>query len=277
MIDSLRSILRQFGPDLDGLLSSLCEVIVEDDLRVIAECDAGMDFEENLESLRAIHRTGSVPDPLKWNPKEVCELTRWEEPTVFKPSQVRTARNPELVGARRRAFACAILLRSAANDREGRSMGENSTAAALIGSSLVLSRVLPGVLTRTSQALAAVAMSESFIAEEERVLLALGVLLSAVADRQYSEVAVPGDSLRLLGEAILANDARIRETDEMLLWSDDELLGLTNFDQRHCLWRSLAKHILLDPLIPHPREADEILKRIGSLLVQTPADAAEDY
>lgn len=277
MIDSLRSILRQFDPDLDGLLSSLREVIVEDDLRVIAECDYGMDCEENLELLRAIHRTGSVPDPLEWNPKEVCELTRWEEPAVFEPSQIRTARNPAIVAARQRAFACAILLRSAAEDRQGRICGTNSTAAALIGSSLVLSTALPGALSRTSQALAAVATSEGAITEGERAIIALGVLLSALADRQYSGSAIAGDSLRLLGETILAEETRIRASEEVHgSWTPDWLLGLTSFDLRHALWRSLGQHLLLDPAEPHPREADEILKRIGSLLVQTRSDSAED-
>ncbi|HEY1221780.1 MAG TPA: hypothetical protein VGF03_22760, partial [Bryobacteraceae bacterium] len=47
---------------------------------------------------------------------------------------------------------------------------------------------------------------------------------------------------------------------------DKWLTGLTHFDQREAVWRSLAHRILALPECPHPSDAREALQLLGELV-----------
>lgn len=94
--------LSALDPDPDALLDWLRRQVDEATLVEIAQADYGMEFSENLACLRAVRDTGRVPVPMGWPPCEVLALVRWREPD-------------DDAGHVERAFACAVLLRGAAD------------------------------------------------------------------------------------------------------------------------------------------------------------------
>ncbi len=99
-------LMKKFPPSRDVLLRLLISPMPEPLLREIAGCDYGCDYDENLESLRLICRTGNISTPLKWNPREVCCLTRWSE----ERRQHLADKRAKLAFHHKRAFACCILI-----------------------------------------------------------------------------------------------------------------------------------------------------------------------
>ena len=61
-------------------------------LREIANCDFGHGYDENLAALKSICRSAGIPTPLRWNPREVCCLTRWSEEQKEKLSDKKQYR-----------------------------------------------------------------------------------------------------------------------------------------------------------------------------------------
>ena len=104
------------------------------DLCWIAEADHGRGASENERQLRRIAGSGEVPSPLEWHPREVLELTRWDELPPSDGDDVFRRRH--LL----RAFACAALLRSYGDTRNhaGYESGREVTALHLLGSVAVL-------------------------------------------------------------------------------------------------------------------------------------------
>ena len=98
-------LLEKFPPSRDPLLQVLVTSMPESLFREIALCDCGMDYDENLAALKLIGRTGNVPIPLEWNPREVCCLTRWGE----VKHQKRSDKDSILGFHKKRAFACCVL------------------------------------------------------------------------------------------------------------------------------------------------------------------------
>jgi hypothetical protein len=74
---SSREVLRTCDPDPDAMLLFVGRRVNEQVLREIAEADYGIDSDTHLAALRSISRTGKVPKPPQWEPREVCELTQW--------------------------------------------------------------------------------------------------------------------------------------------------------------------------------------------------------
>ena len=74
----------------------------EKDILAIALADHGMDAESNILALRRIINLQMVPSPLAWNPREVLELTRWDEPSEHDVENERRHQ--------RRSFASTVLL-----------------------------------------------------------------------------------------------------------------------------------------------------------------------
>ncbi len=94
------------APDPSSLLRTLSAVLDAADLRWIAGSDYGRDAEENERQLRQIVSSGEVPSPLTWCPREVLDLTRWDEPLPGDGDMAFQRRH--LL----RAFACTVLIRS---------------------------------------------------------------------------------------------------------------------------------------------------------------------
>lgn len=65
--------------DAEALFTALRARITPAQLATIARADYGMDFAKHLAALEDICATGLVPEPLPWEPHEVCALTRWDE------------------------------------------------------------------------------------------------------------------------------------------------------------------------------------------------------
>ncbi|MEK6702872.1 MAG: hypothetical protein AABZ53_11450 [Planctomycetota bacterium] len=260
MAETIQNVVCGFGTDRDGVLTYLRGVMTDEDIEVIAASDYGYRIDENVAALRAIRQSGLVPCPLPWEPKEVCELTRWKQPDVFSPDQVSGATKQDVARARQRAFACAVLLWEAGDEARVNSMGENSTVAALIGSALVLERE---AVSFTRGALAAL-LVRGTLEESEVGLVALGVVICTLADSREAARNGTGERLRLLSDALIAEERRVYEAGDA--WTGDWLLRMTIYDQRHDLWRSLAKHFLVEPSRAHPPEADEVLRLIGGML-----------
>src|SRR5918995_6147780 len=77
--DELR--LTSLEPSRHGLLDALRPLLTEDIVLQMAASDVDIPSEvrANLKVLTEIRNTGKVPEPLCWNPAEVCNLSRWEK------------------------------------------------------------------------------------------------------------------------------------------------------------------------------------------------------
>ncbi len=128
------------GPDASRLLRTISGAMEAVDLRWIAEADRGRNADQNERLLREIVSSGQVPTPLEWCPREVLELTRWDEPLTEAGNIVFRRRH--LL----RAFACAVLVRSYGDQAgyiyEG---GRATTVLHLLGSVALLAPGLAGL------------------------------------------------------------------------------------------------------------------------------------
>src|SRR5688500_1162026 len=95
-IVAARRRLEGWAAQPAGLLDWLRPQLTVETLRRIAGGSHGLDAEEHLAALVEIQRTGLVPQPLAWHPRETLELERW-----------RTGDATDHVA---RAFACTVLL-----------------------------------------------------------------------------------------------------------------------------------------------------------------------
>lgn len=124
-------LLRVFPPRGDLLLSKCAKYIDDALLRQIAEADYGDDADPHFQALKLIRDTLQVPAPLKWEPKEVLELTRWSEPKDDDDHA-------------KRAFACAVLLVHASRDEEIEYVSaEHDSLICCVDSALALGDHLP--------------------------------------------------------------------------------------------------------------------------------------
>lgn len=168
--------LGQFEPTSDRLTRLAAEAVDDSMLREIAEADYGQDAAEHLKQLRAI-KNGAVLAPMEWVPKEVLELIRWSEPE--DPSWTPGATGQR--GHRMRLFACAALLRAAAEpENDGSFLGEDSTVIQLVDSALKLDVKT----SRASLQFLGWSMQARKLGDWDQPFFALGVLLLAVSLRE---------------------------------------------------------------------------------------------
>jgi hypothetical protein len=93
----------------------------------------------------------------------------------------------------------------------------------------------------------------------------MAILLLQVFLLKYDK---DGDDLLITCDWVINEEARVRsDKDWNLGVSNWWLLGLTFYDQRHQVWESLTRKILLEPAKPHPAKAAETLQIIGLSLV----------
>jgi len=81
--------------DVGALLDWLRARVDEPMLEAIADADGGYDRDKHLVALLDIHRTGRLPIPLPWEPREVLSLSQWDE--------------GDAVDHVARAFCCTVL------------------------------------------------------------------------------------------------------------------------------------------------------------------------
>jgi hypothetical protein len=209
--------LEGWGADPARLLGLLRPRVNRPMLRTLAQADYGSDEPRHLSALVAIWESGRVPFPLPWHPREVLELVRWDE-----------GDDTDHV---RRAFACAVLCIDAAGPEYSDGTGE--TLVTLLESCLALGREFV-----ESFAELVVALVEGQEDYDERVLFGLFALLLAQAWLDPSDPRLPGLAVRL--EALESEHA----ADGYARPEEGWLLGTTNFNQRHELWRRLSSRVL---------------------------------
>jgi len=104
----IKTVLKSLGPDQHALFWEIARHVTDDMLEEISRADYGIDADKHLTALRRLRDTGELEAPLHWNPFEVLELIRHDEPG----NSSRWPARLEVRGHWIRAFACAALLRA---------------------------------------------------------------------------------------------------------------------------------------------------------------------
>lgn len=214
---------RGAGPACPALLGRLASALTEAELRALASLDYMTDVEPHLAALRRIVRGDlSVLSPLRWHPREVLELARWDDGGPWDDSRHR-----------KRLFATTALLVAAAEpSNRGRTISINESAVVAVESVLEAFPDLSDPLVEVLDALA-----ERWRGREEQPHLRLAKLLLREA------AGAPPEELSALVAAAdqLATSAREdpdppwRPVKHAYGWVFD----LTVFHQRARVWRRL--------------------------------------
>jgi hypothetical protein len=245
----IMGLLTRLQPDPYALRKALRQHVPSRMLEEIANADGGYGYRENLPLLRGIRNLGKLPSRLKWFPKEVLELERWSTPARYD-------RRRHL----KRAFACGALIEAGGDPaNHGYIPSENETLAALLDSV----RGLGVAFSQTAVRLISWRLLLPEPLYDEYPFFACALLLLCVdTGILHREPA----SLLQLADWVLSAEAQVRHAEYAMNESDHWLLGLTLFDQRHDLWKALARDILLTPRRLHPALAAERLIEIGQKL-----------
>jgi len=177
---------------------------------------AGFEPEKHVAVIADIQRTGLVPYPLGWYPREALEIERWRTGVHASP--------------RRCAFACTVLLIDTTGPiyRDG----FEPTIALLVESCRELGdEALDGAIGLL------VALTESFDPGLPCVAFALLGLVLATAAREPLDPRLPG-----LCDRLITSVATFQQ--RFSVYTPEWLLGLSNFDSRHAVFRSLVASIL---------------------------------
>jgi len=251
-LDALQ-LLGPLEPNEEALTHLFRGNIDESMLCEIAAADYGDEADYYYSKLQPILKTGVLePDALR--AKEVLELIRWSEPEDPKWS-------PGGQGARghwMRLFACTALVRLAPIYCDWFD-GECNTVAQLVSSAIELGR--PVELSATSL------LAWRFLTypgdDPDAAFLAFAILILA-AHLECGEDR--GQWLKDLATWVEDEESRARNALSTLTCSDQWLTGLTVFNQREAVWRSLAHRILARPQRAHPSDASEALQLLGELV-----------
>jgi hypothetical protein len=202
--------------DAGALLEWLRPRLTEAMLTAIAEEDHGYDRDENFAVLQDIARSGRVPVPLEWVPREVMELSRWAEGLHVDHVQ--------------RAFCATVLCLAELTAERFGSIEAN--LAILLESCAILGGE---ALVRAEGLL--VALSERPGCEpSERAFATLGLLLAAVQRDPQDPRLAP------LAAHLLALDAELVRSGDYAHPEHGFVLGATHFDTAHAVWKRLVHH-----------------------------------
>jgi hypothetical protein len=250
-------LLAPLHPNQTALTPLFQANVKEDMLREIAEADYGESADECYALLQPIWRTGLVESD-HYILLEVLQLISFSEPEV-------SDWNPGGQGPRghwMRLFACtALVQRDPWYQERPYGVWNAGTLARLVSSAIALGEPVE----RAAASLLAWRFLTNPGDEDERPFLAFAVLLLAVhlggrEDR--------GTWLKHLAGWVEEEESRARkENPARSGWFKPEwLLGLTGHPENEGRWRALAHSILASPESPHPREADEALRRFCLLI-----------
>jgi hypothetical protein len=253
----IEQLLAPLHPDESALTALLRANIDEAMLREIAEADHGWKAHECYALLQPILKAGVVAAD-DFNLREVLDLIRWSEPG-----------DPEWYGDTRRGhwmrlFACTAMVRFAPTRRDLFD-GECNTLAQLTSSAMVLGQPV-------ARATASV-LAWRFLAypgdDPDAAFLAFAILLLAAHLERGED---RGQWLKDLATWVEDEESRARNAlapwfSSLPRW-DKWLTGLTLFDQREAVWRSLAHRILARPECPHSGAAREPLQLLGELVAE---------
>jgi hypothetical protein len=183
-------------------------------LAAIAAEDYGRDQHAHLAALRDVVRTGLVPVPLPWHPREVASLARWRE--------------GEQVDHAVRAFCCTLLCLDALG--EGCASGSEDTIVVLVESCCALGREALGHLPGLLVALAGQGQGRD---QATAAMTTLALLLASI------RLDAGDPRLDALAHHLLELEAACARSG----YAHAEhgwLLGAGGFDQRIGVWRELV-------------------------------------
>ncbi|HEY5937834.1 MAG TPA: hypothetical protein VIU61_24465 [Kofleriaceae bacterium] len=203
-----------------------------DTIREIASSDYGMDLVEHTAALEQIV-AGRVPHPLAWYPLEVLQLTRWAE--------------GDAIDHVARAFCACVLSLDEAGPTSMHD-GNESTIPVLLHSCLVLGTEMTDALIGFYAAVAG-SCRDPVVGAFAELAMVLAAAWRDADDPRIAEVV-----RRLINE-----EPALRK--QAVLVESGWLLGCTNFDQRHALFRVLAQSVLA-PVVGH----DAPLTQLASLV-----------
>ncbi|MEO6598190.1 MAG: hypothetical protein ABIP94_25885 [Planctomycetota bacterium] len=214
--------------DIGTLLTWLRSRITEPALEEIAMADYGNDRREHLAVLHDVWRTGLVPVPLAWHPREVLSLYHWREGADVDHGP--------------RAFCCTLLCIAALTAAHS----VEDALVRLVESCLVLG---DEALVRLPGFLVAFLDERPSLDVGDRAFGALALLLVATRlDR--------GDvRLERLATELLACEVSLAATGGYVHPKHGFLLGTTHFDQSMHVWRALVHDMLADIGDPNPASA----------------------
>jgi len=257
----VEELLRRLNPSETALQEWLQPRIDNAMLRAIANSDSGgSSCEEYFRALKRIQQGKQIPLHLHWIPRYVLEVNRFCEPDT--PEWI--AYSAEYKGEHGhliRAFCCAVLFR-AADDPEvdGYVLGDNYALIQLLASVLYLGR------EAMERALRLFCWRILRLPEyhDERPFYSLGLLLLYAS---LFETTQDGAGLIVLAEWVVEEVDWVISIDMIFGDSEEWLLGLTNYDLRHEVWRRLSQEILLDPSKGYPEPCATVLRDIAHRLV----------
>jgi hypothetical protein len=226
-------ILQKLNPAPDALLGALAPIVDDSMLQEIAAADYGMNIEENLAQLIRIRDNLEVLAPMRWEPREVLNLTCWSEPNWNYPHQTEQSRRGHFI----RAFACAALLQAYPEPENIEYFdSENATLAQLLSSLPMLGTPFEIAALRF-MAWRAQDLSKTYEDAPFHILALLVLILRTRADLTTTELHEIIDYLYVLESQIRSEQCGHPEN------SNSWLLGSTIFNQKHDVWRQIGKEI----------------------------------
>jgi hypothetical protein len=224
--------LQKLNPSPDALMIALAGLVDDSMLEQIAVADYGTGAEEAI-LLRRVRDDHEVIAPMPFVLREVLNLTRWSEPERDHPDSEDQQRRGHII----RAFACAVLLRfNVEPSNQGHDDGENQTLAQLLAS-LVTFGILYQVAALRFVAWRVQAINVIY---EDDPFFILALLVLAL--RTYTDFTA--DELHEIVDCLYAFEGQVRQSQFVTADNPEPwLLGLTNFDQRHDVWRQIGKEI----------------------------------
>lgn len=227
-------MLEKLNPDPDSLLMAISSHIDDSMLMGIARADYGDDVDLHFKQLLKIRDEKTVFAPMHWHPREVLELTRWDEPDKM-PLSPHTLLQRHTI----RAFACAAMLRAMAEPSNNPYFGgDNESIAPLVESLSVLEAKLQKEALRFF-AWRAQNLPHNDTSVVPFYLLALLILFLRV------EPSIPRIELKTIIDWIYAavQDAYWIEFYMSNGIKTQWLTWLTVYNQRHTIWLNLGKEI----------------------------------
>jgi hypothetical protein len=227
-------------------------------LAEIARADYGQDTATHLAALGPIRDHGLVPAPMRWHPGEVLELIRWSQPDNAEWKPGGTGKR----GHQMRAFACAALLRAAAEPgNECYVSSDDSSLAQCLASAKVLGEEM---LEATARFLTWRTPLIPDGGDPVRLVFPLGLLVVAMhLQTGRFEEHVLGQT----AEWVLAEEAAFREADGPIAGPEGRCLYGLLFSIQQGMWQSHAADLIRRAAAMRADDVRKMLEFVGGLVL----------
>ena len=257
-------LVKAYPPSRSALFDRLRNLIDSSIIEEISRADYDTDSELHFSALNTIWRTGEIPAPLPWEPKEVLELIRWSEPDNPMWAPGAMGRRGYLM----RGFACSVLLLAgAAPENRDFIDGENSTLAQLLESAAVLEEhLLPALGAFLTWRI------PRMVLDEERPFFALALFLTAIIDPAHPfDEAQLDEASRWVKNEEAAEATRGYRSNDNNRW----LFDLTCYDGKEFKWKRMANRALPFSIGEDSRRLLEMIISLAQSEREIPARPSE--